>query len=417
MSGPARQIRWFAAARELSSEEVPVAPGPPAFVWRRPNEGLHVTAFGEVAIVEGDPHRDPLGLCEVGASAVQWQTPRPAVPGLWWGGFAFDAAAPRDAAWRPFGAARWILPALSFVEQRDRRWLLATGASPEDPLRRLEVAVQRCSGSEAPAGSPLPTVREVEESRDRWTGLVDQANAAFAAGGLSKVVAARPIDVALDGKVEAIALTKSLAAMHAGCSTFAVAVGNALFAGATPETLVRIERGEVAIDALAGTVPPGTSPGDKELREHRFVVDAIVDALRPLTQHLEVAPEPALIPLRNLVHLHTPVRARLDPTVGLHALVAALHPTPAVCGTPRDAACSWIREHEGFDRGWYAGAVGWVDESDAHLCVALRSALFDDRRARLFVGAGLVPGSTAAGEWDETTRKASAVLDALGGRP
>src|SRR5438105_3059657 len=117
---------------------------------------------------------------------------------------------------------------------------------------------------------------------------------------------------------------------------------------------------------------------------------------------------------RSAASLGTP------PTAGVGCsadATSALHPTPAVGGVPKDAALRFIREHEGIDRGLYAGLVGWVGEGRAELAVALRSALVRGRRARLFVGAGIVEGSSAETEWEETELKARALLDALGARP
>jgi len=121
--------------------------------------------------------------------------------------------------------------------------------------------------------------------------------------------------------------------------------------------------------------------------------------------------------LANVVHLHTPVVARLAPGRSVADVASALHPTPAVAGVPSAAALRFLAEHEQLDRGLYAGIVGWVGDGSAELAVALRSALVRGRRARLFVGAGIVEGSSPDAEWEETELKARALLDALGARP
>ncbi len=128
-------------------------------------------------------------------------------------------------------------------------------------------------------------------------------------------------------------------------------------------------------------------------------------------------PEPTVRALANVAHLHTPVVARLAPGRGVADVAAALHPTPAVGGVPSAAALRFLAEHERLDRGLYAGVIGWVGEGRAELAVALRSALIRGRRARLFVGAGIVEGSSPDAEWEETELKARALLDALGARP
>ena len=144
------------------------------------------------------------------------------------------------------------------------------------------------------------------------------------------------------------------------------------------------------------------------------MVEHIAGSLAQVAAGVHFPPEPRLRALANVVHLHTPISARLLPGRGLADVAAALHPTPAVGGMPRDAALEFIARHEGLDRGLYAGLVGWAGPDRAELAVALRSALVRGARARLFVGAGIVEGSSADEEFEETELKARAMLDALG---
>jgi isochorismate synthase EntC len=116
-----------------------------------------------------------------------------------------------------------------------------------------------------------------------------------------------------------------------------------------------------------------------------------------------------------VVHLRTGIRAELHEGVTAAQVVGALHPTPAVGGVPRDHSLGFLHEHEALDRGWYAGPVGWIGPTGAHMVVALRSALVRGSHARLFVGAGIVRGSSSAAEWRETEMKGLAMLRALGG--
>ena len=143
------------------------------------------------------------------------------------------------------------------------------------------------------------------------------------------------------------------------------------------------------------------------------MTDALRQALGPLSSALHLD-GPALRQLANVQHLETNVRATLQPGVGDGALLERLHPTPAVCGSPREEARGLLRELEGFDRGWYAGPVGAIGREGATFAVALRCLLAEGTRARLFVGAGIVAGSDADREWQETQTKSLAVLRALG---
>ncbi|HRJ46763.1 MAG TPA: chorismate-binding protein, partial [Opitutaceae bacterium] len=153
---------------------------------------------------------------------------------------------------------------------------------------------------------------------------------------------------------------------------------------------------------------------DKDRREHALVVEAVVGRLRRLGLDPGHTPAPGLRRLANLQHLHTPVRATLPPTVRLLEVLAALHPTPAVGGTPQEAAMARIRELEGFPRGLYAGTLGWMNaRGGGEFFVGLRSALVEGNRARVYAGAGIVAGSTPEKEFAETELKFKAMLDAL----
>src|SRR5205085_2644781 len=146
----------------------------------------------------------------------------------------------------------------------------------------------------------------------------------------------------------------------------------------------------------------------KDLREHAWVVEHVAAALRPIADPVEVARVPEVRLLADVAHLYTPVRARLRPGKGLADVVEVLHPPPAVGGVPRAEALRFIVEEERLGRGLYAGLVGLCGPGRADVAVALRCALLRGPAARLFVGAGVVAGSTAEGEWMETELKTHA---------
>jgi salicylate biosynthesis isochorismate synthase/menaquinone-specific isochorismate synthase len=277
----------------------------------------------------------------------------------------------------------------------------------------------------------LDTVHEVEPytggvsaqrapcDRAAWTALVEGALGAIAAGRFSKVVGARVIDVTATQPYPERAILKALEARHKQCWSFLVRGRDGrAFVGASPETLCEAHEDILVTEALAGTAAGGQGTAllrsEKDRREHAAVVDAIRETLTPFSLALEVANAPVVKVLSNVDHLHTPIRAKLKPGVSPLEVARALHPTPAVGGTPREAAMSWLRANEGFERGWYTGVVGAMGPGRLTLAVALRAALVDGAQAQVFVGAGLVEGSTPDAEWLETERKARAMLPALG---
>jgi isochorismate synthase len=198
--------------------------------------------------------------------------------------------------------------------------------------------------------------------------------------------------------------------------------------GASPELLVSRSKLHVVANPLAGSAPRSVEPvedqyrggallaSQKDQREHAFVVEAVVEALRPLCVDLRVPKEPSLLGTAKMWHLSTEIHGRLrDPETCSLRLATALHPTPAVCGTPREQAMGAIRELEGFNREFYAGFVGWSDATgDGEWVVTIRCGDVEDRRIRIFAGAGIVDASHPENELDETSAKLNTVLSALG---
>ncbi len=250
--------------------------------------------------------------------------------------------------------------------------------------------------------------------------------------GLRKVVLSRSLSLAAGAPIDIDGLLASLAADRS-VTTFLTRLPPSgdvprVLAGATPELLVAKSGGEVVSHPLAGSARRQSDPladreaaaalksSDKDQREHRAVVEAVLDALNPYCRELSAPDTEALVTTATMWHLGTRVVGKLkDPSTSAAELVAALHPTPAVCGLPRERAAGVIRELETYDRGFYAGAVGWTGESgDGQWFVSLRCAEVAGSRARLYAGAGIVPGSDPASEVDETSAKFLAMLKALG---
>jgi salicylate biosynthesis isochorismate synthase len=349
-----------------------------------------------------------------------------APPSPWFGGFAFDSAAPVDGWWEGFPAGRAILPELLLSTDGDQARLTAFArveeagvAAARDRARRLlaDGRAQLIPEPEQPL--PAPTSRLQPEDRPGWESLVSEALSAFGRQQLRKVVLARALDVVAPRPFDAWAVLKRVENTAGPAVSYGFAGGDGtMLVGASPERLFVLEGGFLETQALASSAPPEQidrlTGGPKEAREHAAVVESIRSALGPLSMEVEVGRSPEPLALGYVAHLRTPVRARLRPGVRAAEVVRALHPTAAVGGTPREEALAFLRRHEGLARGWYAGAVGWLGADAADLRVALRCALLRGSTARLFSGAGVVPGSTAEDEWHETAVKARFMLRALG---
>lgn len=237
-----------------------------------------------------------------------------------------------------------------------------------------------------------------------------------------KVVLARRVKLGMSESIDLRGALNILAESYPTCTRFAISSPEnpvyPVFFGATPERLARVQQGTLHTMALAGTSRAAQSDAllksAKDRDEHQFVLDMIVESLAPFCSTLDADPTPQLKRLTNVSHLLSNVSGTLKPGVGMAEVVQVLHPTPAVCGTPRDLARTLIAQFEGFDRGLYAGTFGWMDlQGNGEFDVALRCALAGDTQALLFAGAGITCDSEIELEWAETRAKFEPLLSAL----
>ena len=335
------------------------------------------------------------------------------------GGFAYRPDRDPGGPWSGFPALLLRVPALAVMRARGRTF--ATAAAP-DAAALLDLE---------PARVKAPAARRLDVSALRnpvaWTAAVESVAARLRAGEADKVVLAREVMARGDGVVAAAMVARSLRSAYPSCFIYLVtgADGTA-FVGASPELLVRRSGTRAYAQPMAGSVARGSNEAEddrlareleasaKDGAEHRLVADFVVDALKPFAETVSAHP-PEVVRFTNIQHLATAVAADLRrPAADALELAAALHPTPAVGGWPRAAADTIIDELEGMDRGWYAGAVGWIDaRGDGEFAVALRCGLLWEDGARLYAGVGVMPDSDAARELEETELKFRALLTAL----
>ncbi|HEX4979368.1 MAG TPA: isochorismate synthase [Acidimicrobiales bacterium] len=343
----------------------------------------------------------------LGAIEVHDEVRRPATGPIALGALPFE----------PHGAAAFVVPEVLVGRSRDgRQWLTTVGRDPRTVDLGL-LAVQR------PAPAPDGFTLTSPISHDAFKAKVEAALDAIARSELEKIVLAREVLVETNRPIPVAAVLERLHSLYPSCTVFSVDG----FVGASPELLVE-RRGEtVRCHPLAGTFPRSGDPDSDELlaarlqrsakdrAEHRYVVDQLCRVLSARCDELSVPDAPTILPLRNVLHLGTEIRGRLRaPAPSVLELLAEMHPTPAVGGTPTEAALAWLARNEGFDRGRYAGPVGWVDAGgDGSFFLGIRSAQVEGSRARLFAGVGIVEGSQADGELEETQLKLQALLAAL----
>ncbi len=411
--------------------------------WEQPDEGFSLTAIGSAARLVGHgDHRFP----DVTAA---WRSLRsgalldtaegfPLALPIALGGFAFHPAGRRDPDWSGFADGLLLVPRLLFVSHRGASWLcLSQMATPGgDAIATADSALaelRRLLSSRPPEEEGKPSAGDLrleeEVSAGSWRDAVGRIVEEIGHGPLEKAVLARQVRVRSAAPLDPGPVLDRLRTGYSGCTIFAFAFGHTTFLGATPERLIRLDGQRLRADCLAGSTARGANEQEdrslgealladaKERHEHSLVVRAAREALAPLCSQLSVADTPTLLKMPTVQHLHTPVEGSLRGQAHLLDLVAQLHPTPASGGLPRAAAVSLIREHEPFDRGWYAGPVGWIDGSgDGEFVVAIRSALLREREALLYAGCGIVAGSDPDHEYQESCLKLRAMLWALNGQ-
>ena len=332
------------------------------------------------------------------------------------GTFTFADAAASD----PSGQSALIVPEVILGRRGDRAWLTTVSSvGGLDQLdRRLELAT--------PPRAPVDvSFADGAMNGEQWMGQVAEAVGRINAGDLEKVVLARDLVATATEPIDVRWPLRRLAEQYPTCWTFHV---DGIF-GATPELYVRRELGLVTSRVLAGTIRrTGDDARDltlaarlarssKDLEEHEYAVRSVAESLAPHCSSMNVPEAPFVLHLPNVMHLATDVTGVVhdSATVTSLELVAALHPSAAVGGTPTSVATELIAEIEGMDRGRYAGPVGWMDaDGDGEWGIALRSATISGNTVRLYAGCGIVADSDPQAELAETQGKFVPVRDSLG---
>ncbi|MDD5240554.1 MAG: isochorismate synthase [Sulfuricella sp.] len=394
--------------------------------WSRPAEGFFLLGLGVAASIEAQGEGRFRAL-DVAFSEYRrlWRAVDADDTGLLplaLAGFAFD----QEGQGSGLPNAQLTIPVL-LVQQKDGKCALTFTCNRESSLHAVMAGwlalageVLEASGHD-PASAFANSIERVSSRPDdaAWLKQAAHALADIRSGVLDKVVLARSIQVRSAYPMVPAALMAALAVRYPGCIHFAHAFpqGGVLL-GATPESLVSLAGGRVASDALAGTDwREGALDDDKNLHEHRLVVNAIVRALDPVCGFLEIPSRPNVFTLQELRHLRSVIRGTTHPGITLFDLVERLHPTPAVGGAPTRRALEWLARHGEARRGWYSGATGWIGfDGGGEFAVALRCAWLHGSEAELYAGAGIVAGSDPHDELEETEAKLNAMLSVLEGK-
>jgi len=308
-----------------------------------------------------------------------------------------------------------IIPEVIVGKKAEKSWITWIGSSTQPDLKSV-----------APQLVPNSVAWETNNQADSaWKARVTTAVNRIQGGALDKVVLARDFTGNADHNIEPRTILKKLAAEYPSTWSFAVSG----LVGATPELLLRLSRKMVTSRVLAGTISKtgdderdlalaaSLARSSKDLEEHLYAVRSVADALEPLCTSTNVPESPYVLHLANVMHLATDVTGALAEKmshVDAFTILEQLHPSAAVCGTPREQASLLIAEIEGMSRGRYAGPVGWIDAAgDGELGIALRCGQIQGDSIRIFAGCGIVAGSDPEKELAESEAKLIPMRSAL----
>ena len=426
------------------------APGARGF-WARGERW--VAHAGVLASVVAEP--GPQRFREIGAAAARAVVGDPTWPTnadarlagrlRFYGGFSFQHEPGSSHRWIGFPPALFHLPMVELegdaegvARLRVRAWWQEGDDEDVPPVRlerRARELAERLAASHAPrAGMPLAaggdgrkTLHSVESDRTAWEAAVGRSLDAIRDGRVQKVVLARTLDVHPRSELDTITVLGQLWAANRNTHVFYFEpLPQRVILGAAPETIATLRRGIFHATAVAGSIPLGSTPVEqdelatrlltsaKNRAEHSLALEDMVARLQQVAEGIRAESAPHVLALPAIQHLESAIRARVPGGTTVLDLLAALHPTPAVCGCPREEALELLAREEPFERGWYAGPVGWFDlDGNGAFAPAIRSAVLSEGAWRLYAGAGIVAGSRPDAEWIETGIKLEPVLQAL----
>ena len=408
-----RRFEWTLEDEGLFSPRwLDRAPLFPRFFWRSRSGGDQTLAMGSAAF---GSLTDLLEILDDGDPGIRV-----------FGGCRFDASSHNSSDWADYPDEFFFVPKAEIIRSGGRTTLAVNLSDNETDLSDVAKWIERL-GDMGAVPRPGVLTRWDQPNFTGWTEAVDRALQEFQSGPLEKVVLARKSCLELTETITPFALVEILAGGAPACFHFCLqpTANSGAFLGASPELLFRREATRLESEAVAGTRPRSLDTVEderlesqllkmsKEQLEHRLVVDSLANTFRELCADFSQDSSPSVLKLSRVQHLRTAFSGQLNDGVGDDSILRAFHPTPATCGSPCDAAARFISENEPFDRGWYAGPMGFVSRDEAEFAVAIRSMLWLGRKTHVYAGAGIVDGSESEREWNELEDKIAGVLHLL----
>jgi menaquinone-specific isochorismate synthase len=418
------------------------------YYWENPNQDLSIAAGGEVVALRASGpdrfERIHQQQEEVKTRCAEYSVVAHSYAGLnIVGGFSFHDEN-TGAEWDSYDAAHFSVPEWMVVKEGKLALLTLSLPVPDAPsVQTLDEAVRiklrTCSeifslkservlnSSDSVSAKTDVALYRSTKAYELWVESVKKARSLIAEKQFDKIVLAREFKIDTDRRLAPTHILNDLRQQYPNCYSFLIGwQGSKTFIGCSPERLAAFRNNFLLTEALAGSIQRGVTATEdavlgkellnslKNASEHNYVIRAIEQKLQPFSDEFRQDKQPGIKKFSNVQHLFTPITVRLKNGLDRFAILNALHPTPAVGGYPWEKASPYLKKLEHFDRGWYAGLVGWLNsKGDGEFTVSIRSGLIQDKEARFYAGCGIVADSNPDDEWRETSLKLIPMLSAL----
>jgi len=390
----------------------------PKFFWKdrsRSNEWAALGCAREISALQHPDFFDAFGkmqsILDASGNGVRF-----------WGGMRFDAGTTVALEWQNAGVYRFVLPQFELRKEGNSAALIYNYITPGNcsKIEDINTTFSRLEyrGHLAKTIQNNLLQRQDEPLFEDWEKILNRSLAYLADHRFRKIVLARRSSFYFRHKIDPFIILRMMQSRNTNSFCFLFQLDrNFTFLGVTPEELYSRSGRRILCDAIAGTALRGSGDeeddrlgrellgSEKDMREHRWVVQALEACLNNLCVHWNMLNEETLLKLTYVQHIITRFRGSLKENITDAEIIREMHPTPAVAGFPKEDAIQYISRLEKFDRGWYAGPVGWLSGNEAQFAVALRSALIDQKKLITYAGAGIVTGSHPAREWQEMENK------------
>ena len=386
--------------------------------WKSRDSHLVVAGLGSAMLLKGSPEDPFFPVKELEEEIL----PASSSGVRAFGGIRFAPRVPVSGEWQSFGASSFLIPRFQVEQERGRSRLICNIVRGQDASLNEEI-IRQVSQLVLPRRTHWsllrpPFARENSPGEIEWHDAIRRILNAIESGVVEKIVLARKAVFSFLDQLDPIRMLAGLEQVAHNSFRFLFQLNDqAAFVGASPEKLFSRSGHRLVSEAVAGTGQRGRTEiadrrsadellaSEKDQREHAFVRETIRNVLEPMSKRIRFEKKPSLLDLNAGRHLRTRFEASLKDGVQTGELLKQLHPTPAVAGAPLEVAMEFIEKLEQFDRGWYAGPVGWVSKEDAEFAVAIRSGVLAGKELFLYSGAGIVEGSQPNLEWEEIEQK------------